>query len=71
MLVSPATLERWFETDAERERPSYAQHLLQHITAGELGEVRALFERQVAGQTIRWQTQIAFVAGQSPLVSDP
>jgi putative ATPase len=64
MLVSPATLERWFATDAGRERPSYAQHLLRQLTPGELAEVEALFQRQLAGQTIAWHTRIAFVVGQ-------
>jgi putative ATPase len=64
MLVSPATLDRWFAVDAARDRPSYAQHLLRCLTAGELAQVRALFQRQLAGQTVAWQTRIAFIVGQ-------
>jgi putative ATPase len=64
MLVSPATLDRWFAVAAERDRPSYAQHLLRRLTAGELAQVRALFQRQLAGQAVAWQTRIAFVVGQ-------
>jgi putative ATPase len=64
MFVSPATLERWFAVDAERERPSYAQHLLRHLTADELAEVEALFQRQLAGETVAWHTRIAFAVGQ-------
>jgi len=63
MLVSAATLERWFEVDESRERPSYAQHLLRQITADELGQVQALFQRQLAGQTVAWRTHLAFVCG--------
>jgi putative ATPase len=66
MLVSPATLDRWFAVDARRadlDRPSYAQHLLRRITAGELAEVRALFQRQLAGQAVAWQTRVAFIVG--------
>jgi putative ATPase len=66
MFVSPATLERWFAIDPDRERPSYAQHLLRQLTADELAEVEALFQRQLAGQTVAWHTQIAFVVGQRP-----
>ena len=66
MLVSPATLARWFAVDAERDRPSYAQHLLRRITADELAEVQALFQRQLANQTVAWRTRIAFVVGQRP-----
>ncbi len=66
MLVSSTTLDRWFEVGAERERPSYAQHLLRHVTADELAEVQALFRRQLAGQTVAWRTRIVFVSGLSP-----
>jgi putative ATPase len=64
MLISPATVERWFEMDPEQDRPSYAQHLLRQITANELVEVAALFQRQLAGQAVAWRTCIAFVSGQ-------
>ena len=64
MLISPATVERWFEMDPEQDRPSYAQHLLRQITANELVEVAALFQRQLAGQAVAWRTCIAFVRGQ-------
>jgi putative ATPase len=63
VLVSHATLESWFSTEGERERPSYAQHLLRGITAGELGEVQALFQRQLANQVANWRTSTAFVLG--------
>jgi putative ATPase len=65
-LVSTATLERWFEIDAERERPSYAQHLLRHISAPELAEVKVLFQSQLANQTVPWHTRLAFVTGKRP-----
>lgn len=63
MLVSHATLERWFSTEGESERPSYAQHLLRSITAGELGQIRALFQHKLANQVVDWRTSIAFVFG--------
>jgi putative ATPase len=62
-LISPATLDRWFSTEAERDRSTYAQRLLQRITGDELGQVRALFEGQLARQTVLWRTRIAFVSG--------
>ena len=64
LLVSPETIGHWFATEEYRERPSYAQHLLRYITAEELAQVRALYERQLAGQTTRWRTWVAFVVGQ-------
>ncbi len=66
VLVSPATLERWFSSEMERGRPSYAQHLLRRTTADELAQVKALFERQLAGQTVPWRTRIVFVVAQLP-----
>ena len=64
VLVSPETIGHWFATEEYRERPSYAQHLLRGMTAEELDRVRALYERQLAGQTTRWRTRVAFVVGQ-------
>jgi putative ATPase len=66
ILVSPSTIESWFATSGDRERPSYAQHLLRHITSAELDELRALFAGQLANQTIPWQTRLVFVSGQMP-----
>jgi putative ATPase len=63
MLISPATVERWFAMDPDPGRASYAQHLLHRITADELVEVAALFQRQLAGQAVAWQTSIAYMRG--------
>ncbi len=73
MIVSKATLERWFATEPQSERPSYAQHLLHPIgcdgiTGDELALVRAVFEGQLANQTIPWHTRLAFVVGRVPPV---
>ena len=62
-LISPATLDRWFALEAEGERLTYAQHLRRRLTAGELAQVEALFRRRLAGRTVPWRTQIAFVCG--------
>ena len=66
MLVSPDTIERWFATEPVGERPSYAQHLLRSMTVEELAQVRALYERELYGQTVRWRTQVAYLIGQQP-----
>jgi putative ATPase len=60
-LVSPEVVDRWFSTEVGRGRPSYAQHLLRRIAAEELALVKALFQRQIAGQAVSWRTSIAFV----------
>jgi putative ATPase len=70
-LISSATLDRWFLTDdraagaANQSRPSYAQHLLRQLTADELAKVEELVRRQLAGQTVCWQSRLAFVVGES------
>jgi putative ATPase len=66
MLISPATLDRWFEVGVERGRPSYAEHLLRRITMDGLAEVQALFQRQLAGQTVPWRTRLVFLIGHCP-----
>ena len=66
LLVTAATLERWFAIDGEHDRPSYAQHLMAQLTAGELKLVQAEFQRQLAGQTVPWRTHIAFLAARRP-----
>jgi putative ATPase len=76
MLVSRATLDRWFATEVQADRPSYAQHLLgssehdsitrDRITASELALVRAAFESQLANQTAVWRTRLAYVVGRAP-----
>ncbi len=64
LLVSADTVDRWFATESDRERPSYAQHLLRSLTVEELAQVESLYRRELSGQTIRWRTQIAFLTGQ-------
>jgi hypothetical protein len=64
-LISAATLDGWFATSREGERPSYAQHLLRRLLADELARVEALFRRQLAGQAVPWQTWVAFLTGRT------
>jgi len=64
VLVGPGTIDQWFATESDRKRPSYAQHLLQEIGPEELAQVRTLYERELAGQTVRWRTRIVVVVGQ-------
>jgi putative ATPase len=65
MLVSPETVERWFGLQANGDRPTYAQHLLQRISEEELSGVKSLFQGQLAGQTVTWRTRIVFAVGRS------
>jgi putative ATPase len=71
MLISSATLDRWFATDpratgsVHHDRPSYAQHLLHCLATSEVAQVEALVRRQLDGRTIPWRTRLAFAVGQS------
>ncbi len=62
-LIGPAAIERWFSTAQEGKRLSYAQQLLRRVTPDELAEVQALFQRQLAGQTVPWHSMLAFAGG--------
>ena len=58
--ITPALLARWFAPVGE-QRPSYAQHLAAHLSAAEIEQVRALFQRQLLNQQVRWQSRVAYV----------
>ena len=66
ILISADTIERWFATEPVHGRPSYAQHLLRSMTVEELAQVRALYERGLSGQTVRWRTPVVYLVGQKP-----
>jgi len=59
-LITEAMLERWFGP-GDCGRPSYAEHLQKELDEHELGAVRALFTRQLAGQTRPWRSTVAYV----------
>jgi putative ATPase len=60
LQVTPAIIERWF-APSQNERPSYGDRLGQQLTPAEVAGVRALFERQLSGQTRPWSAQILYV----------
>jgi putative ATPase len=62
-FISQATLDHWFDCQANRERPSYARHLLRRLTEEELALVQALFQGQLANQVVAWRTQLLFAVG--------
>ncbi len=64
-LITADTLQRWFSQEDGRARPSYGQYLRRCISEEELVQIRALYERQLTGQTVRWRTRIAFLSGRS------
>src|SRR5690606_17495428 len=58
--ITAGLLARWFAPAGE-DRPSYAQHLAAQLSAAEIDQVRALFERQLLNQTVTWHSRTAYV----------
>ena len=63
MSITPATLQRWF-TPAGAGKPAYCERLATLLTDVEIGRIRQLFERQLTGQSILWQTYTIFLTAQ-------
>jgi putative ATPase len=64
--IGPEQIARWFNQNAPDNRPTFAQHLLKetsggNITPEELSELKQLFERQLLGQVVSWESTIAYV----------
>ncbi len=70
--ITPSLLARWFavpsDTVARSQRPSYAQHLLAHLTPKEVRQVQALLERSLHGQVVNWSASEVYLLAQ--LVSE-
>jgi putative ATPase len=63
--IGASDLHRWFAPEGVDGRPSYAEHLLEWITPAELSEVRALYESQLANQTVRWSSTTLFLVART------
>jgi putative ATPase len=63
-LIGAEHLARWFSTDSEGQRPTYAQQLRRLLSAEELGQVQALLEAQLRDQSVTWTSQIAYLVAQ-------
>jgi putative ATPase len=59
--ISAEHLARWFSASPEGQRPSYGQRLRQNLSAEELAQVQALFERQLRDQSVTWTSQVVFL----------
>jgi putative ATPase len=72
--ITPALLTRWFtpahDVPTDGGRPSYAQHLLAHLTPEETAQVQALLERSLRGQVVTWSTTVAYLLAQAPSEND-
>ena len=59
--LTAAHLARWFSRSAEGSRPSYAGHLLSHLTEEELRRVETCFRRQLLDQIVTWQITLVYI----------
>jgi putative ATPase len=63
--IGTADLDRWFALDGADGRPTYAEHLLQRITAAELRQVRDLYESELADQPVRWASTTLYLVARA------
>jgi putative ATPase len=64
--IGAGQLARWFAAgEIAPGRPSYAQHLLKQLSAAEVDQVCALFERQLRDQWVEWTTHTAFLTARA------
>ena len=53
-------IERWF-TPVSSGRPAYVDRLAALLTNTEIAEIKKLFERQLSGQSVPWQSRTLFL----------
>ncbi|MFO7632243.1 MAG: AAA family ATPase [Caldilinea sp.] len=61
--ITAAMVVRWF-TAASSGRPAYTDWLAMLLHADEIAQIRQMFERQLTGQPVLWQTCTVFVTAQ-------
>jgi len=65
-FVGEQHISRWFDDAPAGSRPSYAQCLQQMLSAAEVVQVRAMFERQLLNQQILWHSVTLFLLAIAP-----
>jgi putative ATPase len=68
--ISAEQLARWFSVNTDRQRPTYAQRLRRPsfdklktpLSADELAQVQALFERQLRDRSVAWTSQVVYLS---------
>ena len=58
-------LGRWFNPGGEKHG-TFAAYLSRHLEAGEVGQVRRLFEESLMNREVEWSTTCAYVTGRAP-----
>jgi putative ATPase len=61
LYVTPAHLARWFAPSVDPTRPSYADHLGQHLAPSGLAAVQQAMIQQLASRTVPWETTTAYL----------
>ena len=59
--VTRGHISRWFGAAIAGERQTYAQHLSKQLSTGEIEKLKALFERQLLNQSVKWESRTLFV----------
>ncbi len=66
LQITRPLLARWFDPAPDGARPSYAQRLARTLSAEEILQARAAFERALLGRAVSWRTVTAYVTGRKP-----
>jgi putative ATPase len=62
LRLDPAQIERWFSQNDQTDRPTFAQHLLNNsVVPAELEQLKDVFESQLLGQVVTWQSKVVYV----------
>ncbi len=62
--INSGQLERWFSLEITGDRPTFAQHLADKtMTPQEIGQLKRIFEQQLAEQVVTWQSAVVYVTG--------
>ncbi|HEY9616556.1 MAG TPA: AAA family ATPase [Microcoleaceae cyanobacterium] len=60
--VTPALFNRWFSSGSDR--PSYQDHLSQHLSEAEITKIREALVTALNQQQVQWASAIAFIQAQ-------
>ena len=60
-------IARWFGAAEAGGRLTYAGHLQKQLSAAEVAQVRALFEAQLQGQVVAWQSRVVYARAETGL----
>ncbi|HHY58428.1 MAG TPA: AAA family ATPase [Chloroflexi bacterium] len=63
MSITPTMISRWF-TPAGAGKPAYCDRLAALLSAAEIRRIHQLFERQLTGQPVLWQTNTLLIVAQ-------